>query len=94
VSTRHAHDYELGRSPVESPCGDKTGMWQFVSDDAPDDNCGRRVVIPMSALGDGCTGSRVGAFSPRYFAVKMFKKTNDDRRYGPCNESDTRECQP
>lgn len=57
VSTRGQHDYTAGRAPEEVPCGEKTNMWQYVSDDAPDDNCGRRVVVPVSALG-GCTPGR------------------------------------
>jgi hypothetical protein len=44
------HDYKLGKAPDEVPCGLKTNIWRFTSDDAPTDNCGRRFVIPVSAL--------------------------------------------
>jgi len=54
VSTRGEHDYTLGAAPEEVPCGDKVDVWQFVTADAPDDNCGRRAVVPMAAL-RGCT---------------------------------------
>jgi hypothetical protein len=38
------------------------------------------------------TAAGLALFTPRYFAVKTH--STDDSRYGPCNQSDTRECQP
>ena len=40
ASTRFEHDWQVGRSADEVPCGDKTNLWQFAQASAPDDNCG------------------------------------------------------
>lgn len=78
VSTRAKYDYQLGRAPDEVPCGDKTNLWRFATEDSsrPDENCGRRVVVPVSAL-NWCTPSRAARANSMF--IELGRSADGDR---------------
>ena len=81
VSARGEHDWEVGASPPEMPCGEKANAWRFLAeeeerraaaaDDADDKTaaaCGRRVNVPFAAL-NGCVGAAAANANTLFFEL-------------------------